>query len=235
MMLGVWSLVRARRIFFRAVADSVLARDLSRFVSPEIANRISSSDRELQAGDGEVREATVLFTDVEGFSTISEKLPPERLVALLNEYFAALSGIIDRHGGVITQFQGDAMLITYNALREDPEHAAHAVQTALEFQQATRARSFGDGVPMRTRCGINTGRIVACAVGAKDRLLYTVHGDEVNVAARLEQLNKKFGTYVLATESTAAAAAGAFAFDRVGELVVRGRTRPTIVLAPRTR
>jgi len=225
------ALARSRRILFRAVLDSVLAKDLSRFVAPEVADRISSSDVGLKPGDGEVREASILFTDIEGFSTISEKVPPERLVALLNEYFEAMSTAVDRHGGVITQFQGDAMLIAFNTVKPDPDHAANAVRTALAIREATRERRFGGdgGVPMRTRCGLNTGLIVTGAVGAKGRLLYTVHGDEVNIAARLEQLNKKYGTYVLASESTVRAAGSGFVFERVDELAVRGRNAPTVV------
>ncbi|MGW8270435.1 MAG: adenylate/guanylate cyclase domain-containing protein, partial [Burkholderiales bacterium] len=195
-------LVRAQRILYRSVSESVIARDLSRFVSPEVAARITTGARELRPGDGEVRVASVLFTDIEGFSTISEKLTPEQLVSMLNAYFAAVSEAIDRHSGVITQYQGDAMLITFNTIKDDPDHAANAVRTALAIQDATRNRRFGDGLQLRTRCGINTGRIVAGAVGTPERLLYTVHGDEVNVAARLEQLNKSTGTTILATEST---------------------------------
>lgn len=228
----VLGLVRARRILYRAVLDSVLAKDLSRFVAPEVADRISASDEGLQAGDGEVREASVLFTDIEGFSTISERVSPERLVALLNEYFDAVSQAIDLHGGVITQFQGDAMLVAFNTMKRDPEHAAGAVRAALAIQAATRERLFGGDTRMRTRCGINTGRIVTGAVGARDRLLYTVHGDEVNVAARLEQLNKKYGTYILATENTVRAAGAAFAFRRVDEVTVRGRATPTQLYTP---
>jgi adenylate cyclase len=82
---------------------------------------------------------------------------------------------------------------------------------------------------LRTRCGINTGNVVSGAVGAAERLLYTVHGDEVNVAARLEQLNKSYGTYLLATEATVRAAGGAFAFERVDEVKVRGRSNPTTI------
>ncbi len=223
------ALARSRRILYRAVLDSVLAKDLSRFVAPEVAERITSSERGLQPGEGEVREASVLFTDIEGFSTFSEKVSPERLVMLLNEYFDAVSGAVDRHGGVITQFQGDAMLITFNTVREDPDHAAQAVRTAIAIQEVTRERLFGGGVRMRTRCGINTGRIVAGAVGSAERLLYTVHGDEVNIAARLEQLNKKYGTYLLASESAVRAAGGEFAFRRVDEIAVRGREAPTRV------
>lgn len=226
-------LVRAQRVLYRAVADSVIARDLSRFVSPEVAARITTAARELRPGDGEVRTASVLFTDIEGFSSIAERLPPERLMSTLNAYFAAISDAIERHGGVITQYQGDAMLITFNTVKDDPEHAANAVRTALAIQDATRERRFGEGLRMRTRCGINTGRIVAGAVGTGERLLYTVHGDEVNVAARLEQLNKTTGTYVLATESTVQAAGAAFAFERVTEVTVRGRSTPTAVYTPR--
>ncbi len=229
MVTGVLALAlaRSRRILYRAVLDSVLAKDLSRFVAPEVAERISTSERGLQPGEGEVRDATVLFTDIEGFSTVSEKVSPERLVMLLNEYFDAMSRIVERHGGVITQFQGDAMLVTFNTVRDDPEHAAKAVRAAIEIRETTRERLFGGAVRMRTRCGINTGRIVAGAVGSAERLLYTVHGDEVNIAARLEQLNKKYGTYILVSESTVRAAGGDFSFRPVDEIAVRGRIAPT--------
>ena len=223
------ALARSRRILYRAVLDSVLAKDLSRFVAPEVAERISTSERGLQPGEGEVREATVLFTDIEGFSTFAEQVSPERLVMLLNEYFDVMCGIVDRHGGVITQFQGDAMLITFNTVRDDPDHAAKAVRAAIEIQEVTRERSFGGSVRMRTRCGLNTGRIVAGAVGSAERLLYTVHGDEVNIAARLEQLNKKYATYLLASESTVRAAGAGFSFRLVDEIAVRGRAAPTRV------
>ena len=231
MVTGVLALAlaRSRRILYRAVLDSVLAKDLSRFVAPEVAARISASERGLRAGEGEVREATVLFTDIEGFSTLAEKVSPEQLVMLLNEYFEAISGAVERHGGVITQFQGDAMLITFNTVRDDADHAAKAVRTALEIQELTRERLFGGAVRMRTRCGINSGRIVAGAVGSAERLLYTVHGDEVNIAARLEQLNKKYGTYLLASESAVRAAGSEFAFRLVDEIAVRGRAAPTRV------
>jgi adenylate cyclase len=231
MVTGVLALAlaRSRRILYRAVLDSVLAKDLSRFVAPEVAARISASERGLRAGEGEVREATVLFTDIEAFSTLAEKVSPEQLVMLLNEYFEAISGAVERHGGVITQFQGDAMLITFNTVRDDPDHAAKAVRTALAIQDLTRERLFGGAVRMRTRCGINSGRIVAGAVGSAERLLYTVHGDEVNIAARLEQLNKKYGTYLLASESAVRAAGAEFAFRLVDEVAVRGRAAPTRV------
>jgi adenylate cyclase len=226
-------LVRARRLLDRAITESTAARELSRFVSPELASRIATAEREMQPGDGEVKHASVLFTDIEGFSTTAQRLKPAELFRTLNDYFQAVSEGIDRHGGVITQFEGDAMLVSYNTLEADPDHAANAVRTAIEIQELVGARRFGAGGVMKTRCGINTGELVAGAVGSKDRLLYTVHGDEVNIASRLDDLNKELGTYVLATAQTVAEAGGEFAFDRVGEVTVRGRATPTKVFALR--
>lgn len=228
------ALVRAQRMLENAVADSTAAQDLSRFVSPEIADRITTADEAMQPGDGEVKQASVLFSDIEGFSTISERLGPAELVGLLNDYFAAVSDVIDRHGGVITQFEGDAMLVTFNTAKPDPDHAANAVRTARGIQRVIAETPFLEGIQMKTRCGINTGEIVSGAVGTAERLLFTVHGDEVNIAARLEQLNKEYGTYILATEQTVRAAGGGFDFRLMGEVTVRGRARPTCVFSLKT-
>jgi len=223
------AIMRAQRVLNRAVLDSTAAQDLSRFVSAEVADRIKSADRAIQPGDGESKVATVMFTDIEGFSTVSEKMTPMELARTLNDYFGATSEVIARYGGVITQFEGDQMLITYNAVTPDEHHATNAVRTALAIQEVVRRRTFGNGVPLKTRCGINTGEIVVGAVGAKDRLVFTVHGDDVNIAARLEQLNKQYGTYIMATERTATACGGDFAFKPVCEVTVRGRQAPTKV------
>ncbi|MCG8510614.1 MAG: adenylate/guanylate cyclase domain-containing protein, partial [Rhodospirillales bacterium] len=225
------ALIRAQRMLENAVADSTAAQDLSRFVSPEIADRITTAAEAMQPGGGDVNEATVLFSDIEGFSTISEKLSPAELVGLLNDYFAAVSGVIDAHGGVITQFEGDAMLVTFNTARADPDHAANAVRTAQGIQKVIAETRFKEGIQLKTRCGINTGEIVSGAVGTAERLLFTVHGDEVNIAARLEQLNKDYGTYILATEQTMAAAGDGFDFRLMGEVTVRGREQPTCVFS----
>lgn len=227
------AVTRAQRTLYRSILEETVAHDLSRFVSPEIADRIVSADKPIQAGDGELRTASVMFTDIEGFSTISERLAPPALAATLNEYFGALSDVVERNGGVITMFQGDAMLVTFNTVTRDPNHAVSALKTALGIQDVVNTRTFGDGITLKTRCGVNTGDIVIGAVGAKDRLVFTVHGDEVNVAARLEQLNKQYGTYVLCTARTKAEAGGLFAYERLGEVTVRGRTAPTEIYAVR--
>ena len=236
MVTGVLALAlaRSRRILYRAVLDSVLAKDLSRFVAPEVAERISTSERGLQPGEGEVREATVLFTDIEAFSTFAEKVSPERLVALLNEYFEAISGRgrAPRRRDHAVPGRCHADHLQHGARRSRPRGQGGAHRG--EIQELTRERLFGDAVRMRTRCGINTGRIVAGAVGSAERLLYTVHGDEVNIAARLEQLNKEYGTYVLASESAVRAAGGGFAFRPVDEITVRGRATRDAGLHPVT-
>ncbi len=224
-------LIRTQRLLVRSVVDSALARDLTRFVAPEVATRVRSADREIQPGDGEVTTATVLFSDIEKFSTLSERLDPRALMAMLNEYFAAIATLVDREGGVITMFQGDAMLVTFNSARPNKDHAAAALRAAIAIQELTCRRAFGDGLILRTRCGLSTGEMVSGAVGAADRLYFTVYGDDVNVAARLEQLNKQYGTYILATEQCVQAAGGSFATRVIGQVQVRGRETPVVVHA----
>jgi adenylate cyclase len=223
--------VRARRLLMRAVTDATLAQDLSRFVAPEIAEQITHAEQAIKPGDGMVKTATVMFCDIERFTGISEGLAPDELMRTLNEYFDVVSQVIDRQGGVISMFQGDAMLITFNTVKPDPGHAANALRAAGGIQRVVKHMRFGPGVALPTRCGINTGELIAGAIGTKDRLISTVYGDEVNIAARLEQLNKDYGTYVLATEQTIAAAGGAFASRPIGSIAVRGRASPVSVHA----
>ena len=119
------------------------------------------------------------------------------------------------------------MLITYNAVTPDEDHALNAVRTAIGIQEAVNGRTFGKGATLKTRCGIKKGDIMIGAIGAKDRLVFTVHGDSVNIAARLEQLNKEYGIYILAGENTVAACSDEFTFEQMGEVTVRGRQAKT--------
>jgi adenylate cyclase len=225
------ALVRAQRLLVRAVTDATVAHDLTRFVAPEVAQRIAGGDREIEPGDGEVTRATILFCDIERFSSIAERLSPEALMATLNDYFAAVAAIVEGQQGVITMFQGDAMLITFNSARANPDHAASALRTALAIQALSGERFGPEQILLKTRCGLNTGACVSGAVGAPDRLYFTVYGDEVNVAARLEQLNKEYGTYVLATESCVGEAGDDFPCRPIGQVTVRGRSQPVSVFA----
>jgi len=148
------------------------------------------------------RLATILYTDIAGFTSLCEKLPPEEIAILLNEYFALLTAIIKKHGGTINQFQGDAMLVTYNVPAEDENHADGALLTAVEIQEKLADHVFQSKYRMPTRIGINTGKVFAGIVGGEGRLNYTVHGDAVNVAARLEDLNKEYNSSILLSKAT---------------------------------
>jgi predicted ATPase/class 3 adenylate cyclase len=181
------------------------------------------------AGRGSLRptqtQATILYSDIEGFTGIVEQMPPGRVVDMLNEYFPTVIEPIDRNGGIVNQFLGDAMLVTFNIPIADPQHADKAVRTAVEIQRAVQGRKFA-GIELVTRIGINTGPVIAGNVGSGDRISYAVYGDAVNLAARLEQLNKEYGTRVLVSGTTVEHLAGAHGLAPVGEVVVRGKTVP---------
>ena len=203
-----------------------LRETFGRYVPKHVAEAILANRGSLEP---QQRVATILFTDIQNFTRIAEALAPDRLVAVLNEYFSRLMEIVERYGGVVTQLQGDALLVSFNVPLEDPAHAANAVRAALEIERSINHRTFGEGIELITRVGINTGRVIAAPVGAEHRLIYTVHGDAVNLAARLEALNKEYGTRILISESTRQLAVGGFAFVALGEAPVRGRSEPVPV------
>lgn len=218
------AILRAQRLLIRSVIGSTAAQDLSRFVPDEVARRITSSDEGVDLGQGEVREATILFTDIANFTTIGEQLSPEQLINTLNEYFAVVAQPIERFNGVICQFQGDAILASFNLPEAHPDHAANAVNAAIEIQKLLVDRTFGSGINLQSRIGINSGLVVGGLVGTPDRLGYTIHGDDVNLAARLEQLNKEHNTSILISGRTCELAGWHnFPFKFIREVKVRGR------------
>jgi class 3 adenylate cyclase len=174
---------------------------LGRFVPEAVAAAVRSDHGVIRPKES---EATILYSDIEGFTRICQCLAPQDIFEMLNRYFAALSECVRRHGGVITQFQGDAMLVTFNLPIAVRDHAERACRAALEIQQLLAATRFLGDVALPTRVGINTGVVVAGTVGDDVRLGYTVHGDAVNVAQRLEQANKSTGAKILLSGSTAA-------------------------------
>lgn len=180
--------------------------------------------RDEAAGKPQSANATVFFLDLAGFSTMSEKLDPAGIVATMNEFFSDAVEIIESEKGVVTQFQGDAVLAVFNTPVEDPDHAAHAVRAAIRILKDIKSKTFG-GQQLACRIGVNTGPLVAGAVGAAQRLSYTVHGDSVNLAARLEAMNKETETELLVADSTRQLAPD-FPYEHVGTFVVRGREEP---------
>ena len=224
------AITRARNLLVRSVVESTAAAELSRFVPSEVAAQLKASETRIEAGAGDVRETTIFFNDLEGFTTLSEGMSPVELISTLNEYFSAVTEPIVRHGGVINQYQGDAILATFNLPKALEDHAAGAVRAAIEIQHILASRTFGAGLRLVSRVGINTGIVVGGLVGAQDRLGYTVHGDDVNLAARLEALNKEHGTRIIVSERTRELAGPeSFAFEALGTVTVRGRSRPVTV------
>ena len=171
------------------------------------------------------REATILHTDIEGFTTIVEANTPQRVFQMINEYFDVALEEVGRCGGVVTKFQGDSMQVTFNGPVLDEHHADSAVKTALALQNAIQDRDFA-GIRLRTRIGICTGELIAGTVGSKDRWNYTVLGDCANTAARLEKLNKDYGTWVLVSGPTIDQLTGTYPLEPAGEVAVRGRSAP---------
>ena len=220
----------ANRSFNQMVAGlrerEVIRETLGRFVPRDVAKTLLSEGGEVAP---EESEATVLFCDLEGFTALTETLGPAGIVELLNEYFEVMVEILERHRGVVTQFQGDAVLATFNVPVADPNHAVNAVRAATDMQSAVHRRAFA-GRRIGNRIGIATGHLVAGAVGAKGRLSYTVHGDAVNLASRLEALGKYLGTRILVSEATAAVVEG-FELRPMGEVAIRGRSERVAVYA----
>ncbi|TQV80417.1 adenylate/guanylate cyclase domain-containing protein [Denitrobaculum tricleocarpae] len=171
------------------------------------------------------RLATVLFADLEGFTELSKRVPPEKLLRVLNEFFEAAGAIITKHGGTITQFQGDALLASFNVPITDEKHAFHAVSAAKSLVLLVASRAFED-VTLRVRIGINTGDVAAGAVGGGNRLTYTIYGECVNIASRLEQLNKRTNTQILMTAATADAIKGVLKCEPLGTFEIRGVAEP---------
>ncbi len=197
---------RARRLLVRAAIDGAAARDLARFFDPSVAQRIRTAAQPLRAGEGEARDAAILFLDIRGFTRLGTTLAPSALMTLLTEYHARLVPLIQLHGGTIDKFLGDGILATFGAAERSDRYAADAL-AAIEAVMAEAARwqaerdSRGEP-PLAINAGVAVGRIVFGAVGDERRLEYTVIGDTVNLAAKLEKHNKLEGTGALASAET---------------------------------
>jgi adenylate cyclase len=205
-----------------------LIRDtLGQYVPEEVARRLLSGGGRIEPIE---RKATVLLCDIEGFAALTDSLGSRRVVEFLNAYFEVMVGIIERHGGVVTQFQGDAVLAVFNLPIADRDHGANALRAAIGIVAATAERDFA-GVRVRNRVGLSTGRVVAGAVGSAGRLSYTVHGNAVNLAARIEALNKDYGTRILLSGKTAERCPG-FALRKVADAEIRGYGETVCVYTP---
>lgn len=212
------------------LAERQYLRDtFGKYVSKSVAAAIlDDRERKGRAADT-LAEATLMFTDIEGFTTLSEQLAPADVADILNRYYASIAPVIHRRGGVVNNCIGDGLFASFNLPLPQERHAAAALEAALEIQQALAEVTFPAGVQIRTRIGINTGQVIGVTIGTADWLSYTLLGDAVNIASRVEQLNKQFGSTILATESTVRAAGDGFPCVRLGETGLRGHSGEVVV------
>jgi adenylate cyclase len=203
-----------------------------RYVSPTIFNHLMADPRIAQLG-GVRRDMTVLFSDIRGFTTASEKGTPEAIVAQLNEYFGEMVEVLFRHNGTLDKFVGDMVMGLFGAPVNDPHHADHAVATAIEMSAALSRLNAGWAAAGRPvldiGIGINSGDMIAGNIGSQSIMSYTVIGDAVNLGSRIESLNKDYGTRILISQATHDRLTRSFSTRRVGEVTVKGRREPVVI------
>ena len=196
------------------------------FLAPAVVEKILLDPDALELS-GEVRELSFVFTDLEGFTRLTESTPPKQMVMLVNQYLEEACGVVIEHGGTIDKIVGDALHIMFNAPLEQPDHATRAVRCALamdRWSQAFRERiKAEEGIDLGiTRIGVNTGDCIVGNFGGKRRFDYTAHGDAINTAARLEAINQRLGTRVCVNETTVKQCPD-YQFRRVAHLLLRGK------------
>ncbi len=208
-----------------------LKKAFSLYISPGVADKVIENPDKLRLG-GQRVWATVLFTDLAGFTDMSEKMEPEEVVAILNRYTTEMTKIIFRYQGTLDKFIGDSVMAFWGAPVQDEHQADHACQAALEMQRTMHAFSTIPDAPackLSMRVGINTGTMMAGNMGSDDRFDFTVIGDHVNIASRLEGLNKVYGTQIIISEFTHKEVGQNFATRRLDSVRVKGKARPIVI------
>ena len=235
-MAGTWALVLGYggTVVEHFVREQRERRQLSRFFSPAVVKEVVRHKDEGSLTTSR-RLVTVLFSDIRGFTSLSEQLQPEQVEEILREYLTEMTEIVYKHDGAIDKFIGDCVMALYNVPLEDPEHAVKAVRTALEFQERTLAVSKRWeeklGIAIRNGVGINTGEAVVGTLGSKQRLEYTAIGDTINLGARLESITKDYKTNIIISESTYVLVKDQFVTKELGDVTVKGKSQPVKIYA----
>ena len=209
-------------------------RIFNRFLDPRVVDSLVAQGETPQTLSGQAREITVLFSDIRGFTTLSENRSPEQIVSLLNRYFSLQVDIIFRHGGTLDKFIGDAIMAFWGAPQDDPLHARHAVAAALEMERSLlrfKEELGGDGKDFDVGIGIHTGTAVVGFLGSEARMDYTAIGDTVNLSSRIEGLTKGVAR-ILVSADTVASCNNAFDFTPVGSYKVKGRLQEVELFSP---
>lgn len=228
----VYALTAAYRFGLVTHERRLIKRAFQHYVAPAIVERMLNDPSQLKLG-GEEYELTVLFSDLEGFTTLSEGLTPGQLTEHLGAYFKSMLDVLISERGTLDKLIGDAIMGYFGAPVRDERHAAQACRAALAMQRRMvdmNAQWTAQGLaPLRTRIGINTGRAVAGNMGTDTIFNYTILGDCVNLASRLEGVNKEYGTLILVGEETWTRLNGAFEGREVDWIRVKGKARPVAI------
>jgi adenylate cyclase len=207
-------------------------RSFGHYVPIHLVHELLQTGQEARLG-GEARRLTIFFSDVVGFTSISEQMAPADLVAHLGEYLEAMAAILEAHDGAVDKFVGDGIMALFNAPRPLPEHAGAACRAALHSQARLRELRAGwrehGRPPLRARIGLHTGDAIVGNIGTPDRFDFTVMGDAVNLASRLEGLNKLYGTEILASEEVRLAAGPGLEWRTIDRVAVVGRAGGTTI------
>jgi len=224
-------LISILRFIFSEQEKSFIRKAFTMYLSSEVVNEIVENPNLLRLG-GQEKNITALFTDIKSFSTLSEKVTPEHLVEILNKYLTVMSDIVLDQKGTIDKYIGDAIVSFFGAPLDLPDHATRACYAAIRMKQAEdklneELMATGDiPMPLYTRIGINTGAMVVGNMGTDNKMNYTIMGNDVNMAARLEGVNKQYGTWILVAESTWNETKGLFVGRRLDRVRVLGIDKP---------
>jgi adenylate cyclase len=233
--LGALAIAIAYRVIVADKDKQLLRNSFALYLAPALIDRMMASSRPPALG-GETRVVTVFFSDIAGFSALSETMTPADLVALMNEYLSEMTDIIEAHGGFVDKYVGDAIIAIFGAPVDDVDHAASAVRAALACQ--TRLESLNRtgaafaGRALAQRIGLNAGEALIGNIGSRRRFNYTAMGDAVNLASRLEGANRYFATSIIASETVHRRCEAAFAWRELDAIRVKGRGQPVRIYEP---
>ena len=207
-------------------------RSFGRYVPTTLVRNLLSQGQDAEIGAVE-RELTIVFADLAGFTSLSEKLSPSQTVEEMSEFFQLATEAIESHDGTLDKFLGDGLLAFFNAPLDVSDHAVKACLAALEIRDRLAAAEPGRAAQarprLRARFGLNTGEVLVGNIGTEERFAYTVIGDNANLASRLEGLNKQYGTTILASEAVRRATGDYFVWRQIDRVAVVGRVEPTTV------
>lgn len=222
----------AYQYFVEGSQKRVVKKLFGRYVSKDVYDQLIA-DPERAALGGARRDMSVLFSDIRGFTSVTEKGQPEELVAQLNEYFSRMVEIVFRHNGTVDKFVGDMVMALFGAPLDDPQHAEHAVAAAVDMVRELgelNAKWAAEGrVPLDIGLGVNSGEMIAGNIGSSSIMSYTVIGDNVNLGSRLESANKDYKTRIIISDATRARLTGTYDLRPLGDVIVKGKTRSVAI------